>query len=84
MGRPRQARDLLWTRMGIVLLTGLMLASILAFGFVPTVFRAYAEKRVVSYDPRLVDLLSLALNATLLSALFWVGHPQRDAPEANE
>ena len=83
MRRPRRARDLLWTRMGIVLLTGLALASILAFGFVPTVFRAYSEKRVVSYDPRLVDLLSLALNATLLIALFWVG-PQRDAPEANE
>ena len=83
MRRPRRARDLLWTRMGIVLLAGLALASVLAFGFVPTVFRAYSENRVVSYDPRLVDLLALALNAALLIALFWVG-PQRDAPEANE
>jgi hypothetical protein len=82
--RLRLAADLLRTRSVIVLLVGVALAASLTFGFVPTVFRAYAQRRVVRYDPRLLDLVSLALNAALLVALVCVGHLHRDAPEPNE
>jgi hypothetical protein len=84
MRKPRLAGGLLRTLPVIALLAGLALAAGLAFGFVPTVFRAYAERRVVSYDPRLVDLVSLALNVTLLIALVCVGRLHGDPPEANE
>ena len=67
-----------------MLLAGLALATSLAFGFIPTVVRAYAEQRVVSYAPMLVDLVSLGLNVALLIALVWVGRLHRDPPEANE
>jgi hypothetical protein len=84
MRKSRPARGLLRPRASIVLLAGLALATSLAFGFIPTVFRAYAERRVVSYYPRLVDLVSLGLNIALLIALVWVGRPHRDPPEAKE
>lgn len=77
-------------RVAPVLLIGLALAASLAFGFIPMVLHLYAEWRAGSFDPRLVDLLSLALNAALLIALLSLGrlrpHRRRDreAPEATD
>jgi len=84
MRKPRPARGLLRPRAFVMLLAGLALATSLAFGFIPTVLRTYAERRVVIYNPRLVDLVSLGLNVALLIALVWVGRLQEDPREANE
>lgn len=78
-----KARRLL-THGGPLLLIALALAASLVFGFIPAVMRLHLEHRAVSYDPRLVDVLSLALNAALLIALVWVGRHHRDPREADE
>lgn len=84
MRRARTALVLRLMRTAPALLIGLALAASLVFGFIPAVKRVYAEGRTLSYDPGLVDLLSLALNVALLVALLWVGRPHRDAPKETE
>ncbi len=68
------------------LLIGPMLAASLAFGLVPAVMRLYAEHHGLAgaIDPRLVDLVSLALNVALLVALFRLRGLRRGSHESRE
>ncbi len=68
------------------LLIGPMLAASLAFGLVPAVMRLYAEHHGLAgaIDPRLVDLVSLALNVALLVALFRLRGLPRGSHESRE
>ncbi len=68
------------------LLIGPMLAASLAFGLVPAVMRLYAEHHGLAgaIDPRLVDLVSLALNVALLVALFRLRGLRRGPHESHE